>query len=355
MKVLLLTKYGPKAASSRQRFVQFLPRLEQAGIECTLAPLLDDEYLEHKFSVGSAPPGATAKAFLARIRALLGAGKHDLAVIQYELLPFVPRGVEAALRGYRMPYVYDFDDAVFHVYDQHRSALVRALLGGKIPEVIAGASHVLAGSEYLAAFARRHNASVEMLPTVVDTERYRVRDPARGDSPLTLGWIGSPSTATYLREAILPLRSFFDARNATLALVGSGPVELPGIPLEIRDWSLDREVDDVRAFDVGLMPLPDTPWARGKCGFKLIQYMACGVPVIASPVGANRDIVEHGVNGYLARTPQEWLQALHALAKDPESRRAMGEAGRRKVEREYSLDYAAPRLARALTSAAARR
>ena len=251
--------------------------------------------------------------------------------------------------------MYDFDDAVFHVYDQHRSSLVRGLFGGKIPAVIAGASHVLAGSEYLAAFARKHNASVEMLPTVVDTERYRVRDPARAGAPLTVGWIGSPSTATYLREAILPLRSFFDGGNATLALVGSGPVELPGIPLEIRDWSLDREVDDLRAFDVGIMPLPDTPWARGKCGFKLIQYMACGVPVIASPVGANREIVEHGVNGYLAETPQEWLQALHALAQDPGLGRAMGEAGRRKVEREYSLDYAAPRLARALTSAAARR
>ena len=355
MKVLLLTKYGPKAASSRQRFVQFLPRLEQAGIECTLAPLLDDDYLEHKFSSGRGRPGDAAKAFLARIRALLGAAEYDLAVIQYELLPFVPRGVEAALRGYRMPYVYDFDDAVFHVYDQHRSSLVRGLFGGKIPAVIAGASHVLAGSEYLAAFARKHNASVEMLPTVVDTERYRVRDPARAGAPLTVGWIGSPSTATYLREAILPLRSFFDGGNATLALVGSGPVELPGIPLEIRDWSLDREVDDLRAFDVGIMPLPDTPWARGKCGFKLIQYMACGVPVIASPVGANREIVEHGVNGYLAETPQEWLQALHALAQDPGLGRAMGEAGRRKVEREYSLDYAAPLLARALTSAAARR
>ncbi len=335
--------------------MQFLPRLAKEGIECTISLLLDDEYLERKFATGRADPGHAMGAYASRARVLLGAGRYDLAVIQYELLPFVPKGIESLLGGFRLPYVYDFDDAVFHAYDQHRSALVRGTLGGKIPAVIGGARHVLAGSEYLAAYARRFNAAVEILPTVVDTERYSPREGSRPSAPFTVGWIGSPSTAAYLLEAMPPLRSFFETGAARLVLVGAGPLDLHGFPGEAREWSAASEVDDVRRFDVGIMPLPDTPWARGKCGFKVIQYMACGVPVIASPVGANRDIVEHGVNGFLANTPEEWLQAMRTLAEHPAVRKAMGDAGRRKVERQYSLDYAAPRLARALTSAAARR
>jgi glycosyltransferase involved in cell wall biosynthesis len=131
-----------------------------------------------------------------------------------------------------------------------------------------------------------------------------------------------------------------------LGLVGSGPFKMPGVPLEVRAWSEETEIDDLRKFDVGIMPLPDTDWARGKCGFKIIQYMACGIPAVASPIGVNRDIINDTVNGYLAHSEAEWLQALETLHDSPETRSMMGKAGFRKVSEEYSLKSIAPRLIR---------
>jgi glycosyltransferase involved in cell wall biosynthesis len=358
MKVLLLTKYGAKAASSRQRFMQFMPFLESQAISCTVSALLDDDYLEHKFRAGHARASDVARAFWRRLEALRGAKAYDLAVVHCELFPYLPSTFERSLASSGLPYVYDCDDAIFHMYDAHRSAIVRAVYGGKIARVIAGAAHVVAGSRYLAQYARVHNQSVEVIPTVVDTDEYSAAQ-ARADGPFCVGWIGSPSTALYLPAALEPIHEFFAGRRARLRLIGSGALAIRGIEPEIVAWRRESEVEELRALDVGIMPLPDDPWSRGKCGYKLIQYMACGLPVVASPVGANRDIVEHGVDGFLATTPDEWRAALGALQADPALRKAMGEAGRRKVEERYSLRYAAPLVEaayrRAATSAAARR
>jgi glycosyltransferase involved in cell wall biosynthesis len=358
LKVLLLTKYGERAASTRQRFMQFVPHLAARGIECTVSPLLDDAYLDRKFASGRAGKADLLRAFTRRTSALLHAKGYDLAVVHCELFPYLPAAFEDLLRPSRVPYVYDFDDAIFHMYDRHAHAAVRALYAGKIPRVVARAAHVIAGSRYLADFARIHNPSVEVIPTVVDTNEYSPA-PARPPGPFTVGWIGSPSTALYLPAALEPIAELFAGGRARLRLVGSGEIAIRGIAPAIVPWARVTEVDELRAIDVGIMPLSDDPWSRGKCGYKLIQYMACGLPVVASPVGANRDIVEHGVNGFLATTPAEWLAALRELEGNPALRKSMGEAGRRKVEAQYSLRYAAPGVEaayrRAATSAAARR
>jgi glycosyltransferase involved in cell wall biosynthesis len=355
--VLLLTKYGAKAASTRQRFMQFVPHLEAHGMRCSVSPLLDDEYLEHRFATGRVRAIDVVKAYLRRLSALRGARRHDLAVVYSELFPYLPSTFESALRSSGVPYVYDCDDAIFHMYDHHPRALVRSLLSGKIPRVMAGAAHVVAGSRYLAEFARSHNPSVEVIPTVVDTGEFTPA-PSPKEGPFTVGWIGSPSTAQYLPAALDPIAGFFDG-GARLRLIGSGRIELRAARAEIVEWRRDTAVDELRGLDAGIMPLSDDPWSRGKCGYKLIQYMACGLPVVASPVGANRDIVEHGVDGFLATTPDEWRAALQTLQAEPALRKAMGAAGRRKVEERYSLRYAAPLVEaayrRAATSAATRR
>jgi glycosyltransferase involved in cell wall biosynthesis len=276
-----------------------------------------------------------------------------VVVVEYELLPFFPALFERwlAWRGCRL--VVDYDDALFHQYDQHANPWVRRLLGGKIATVMRLANTVVVGNAYLASYARQVGAKrVEMIPTVINLARYPATPPVSDPPVFTIGWIGSPSTARYLRDIAPALAEVCKGGRARVRLIGSGPIDLPGVPVEVLPWREDTEVDEMRRFDVGIMPLLDEPWARGKCGFKLIQYMACGLPVVASPVGVNAEIVEDGVNGSLATTTANWVQSLKALRADVEMRKRMGVAGRRRVEERYCLGVAAPKLVALLQSIA---
>jgi glycosyltransferase involved in cell wall biosynthesis len=352
MKVLLLAKYGARAASTRHRFLQYFPALKEAGIDVTMSVLLDDQYLEQKLDAARVSVWSVAQGFARRVRDLIDAGAFDVIVVHCEIFPYLPAWVERLLGWRNIPYIVDFDDAIFHNYDQHRSRLVRHLLGHKFARALAGSALVIAGNEYLASYARQWNDRVETLPTVVDMERYRPQRRERATDSFTIGWMGSPSTAPYLSEIEMALRRFFSSHAGRLVLVGSGAVPLSGLPLEVHRWSEAKELEELIDFDVGIMPLPDTPWTRGKCGFKLVQYMAVGLPVVASPVGVNSTIVEHGVEGYLASSSADWLKAFVTLAEDRSLGRAMGDTGRVKIERQYSLQATAPRLVALLKEAA---
>jgi glycosyltransferase involved in cell wall biosynthesis len=190
------------------------------------------------------------------------------------------------------------------------------------------------------------------MPTVVDLDRYPVGNDRVRHDVFTVGWIGSPSTTRYLNEVQPALSTLSEGGKARLLLVGAEHISLDGVPIESRRWTEASEVQDVHDFDVGIMPLTDDPWSRGKCGYKLIQYMACGLPVIASPVGINNQIVEQGVNGFLAQTPDDWLHALTTLRDDVKLRARLGAAGRAKVEAQYTLQVTAPRLLTLLHEAA---
>lgn len=291
-----------------------------------------------------------ARAFYGRTRALLAAGRYDLVWLEKEAFPWVPYLVERLFLG-RVPYLVDYDDAVYHRYDQHGSGVVRRLLGTKIDQVMANAALVTAGNEYLAEKARASGAGrVEIVPTVVDICRYPLAQPWRNE-PFTIGWIGSPSTRKYLEPIRPALAEICRNGKARVVLVGAGKVDWPEIPVEVRPWSEESEAAEIGRFQVGIMPLLDAPWDRGKCGYKLIQYMACGVPVVGSPVGVNRKLIVNGMNGFQASHPQEWVAALTRLREERELARAMGEACRATVEKGYSLQVSAPRVAQLVTAA----
>lgn len=353
-RLLFLTKYARNGASSRYRSYQYLPYLENTGCDCTVSPLFDEGYLEHKYRAGGWRIGHLLRAFFGRVATLLRARKFDLVVIEYEVLPYFPAFFERMLNMLGIPYVVDYDDALFHQYDNHKNILVRWILGGKITRVMHRASLVVAGNRYLAEYARRSGADqVAVVPTVVDLERYQAgKEPVEQGGIFTIGWIGSPSTARYLEMIAPALAAVCADGNARVRLIGSGPVDLPGVPVDLVPWSEATEVEEIRRFDVGMMPLPDSPWERGKCGFKLIQYMACGLPVVASPVGVNSEIVEEGGNGFLAADHDAWIRALTSLRDDALLRQCLGAAGRDKVERQYSLRVTGPRLAKLLAEAA---
>ncbi|AWK90201.1 glycosyltransferase family 4 protein [Azospirillum thermophilum] len=354
MRILLLTRYSPMGPSSRIRHYQFLPALAEAGLSVSVAPLLPDSYLEALYAGKPRSPLRIAAAYADRLRHMAGLCRFDLLWIEKELLPWLPYGIESWFLRNAPPYIVDFDDAWFHHYDRSRWPLVRHLLGRKLDRVMRRAALVTAGNAYLADRAAAAGArAVEILPTVVDLDRYPLPPPAPADGPAVVGWIGSPMTDHYLSLIAGPLRRLEAETGARLSLVGANPKVLYGPSTDHHPWSEDSEAGHIAAFDIGIMPLDDTPWEQGKCGYKLIQYMACGKPVIASPVGVNRDIVEHGVNGFLAETPDEWLEALRRLARDPGLRSRMGAAGRAKVEAQYSLAVTAPRLVGLLRAAAA--
>ncbi|KAA0678281.1 glycosyltransferase [Roseomonas genomospecies 6] len=352
MRILLLSRYGPRGPSSRLRHYQFLPALAEAGMSVAVAPLLPDSYLEALYAGRMRPVRSIGAAYAARVRQMAGARNFDLLWIEKELLPWFPYGAERWILESLPPYVVDFDDAWFHHYDRSRWSLVRRLLGSKLDRVMRHAALVTVGNDYLADRAESTGApSIAILPTVVDITRYPIGPERTGTLP-AVGWIGSPITDHYLNLVGEPLRRMVTGNEIRLCLVGATPGILGDLSADRHVWREDTETQHIAAFDIGIMPLADTPWERGKCGYKLIQYMACGKPVVASPVGVNRDIVEHGVNGFLAETPEEWTNALRRLAADPDLRRRLGAAGRAKVERHYSLEGTAPRLIELLRAAA---
>lgn len=352
-RVLALTRYESQGASSRVRLYQYLPALVAAGLEVTSAPLLRNADLAQRYATGRYASAEVLRAYTRRLRRLLTSDAYDLLWIQQELWPWMPAALERALlRGRR--YVLDYDDALFHAYDQHPSPIVRRVFGQKVAHLVRGAALVVAGNPYLAAYARRAGAAhVEVVPSVVDTNVLGpVRPPPEG--PFTIGWIGSPGSERLLeplRPVLAPLLEG-DAPAARLVLVGATENALAGLPHEVRPWRETTEAAEIDRFHVGIMPLQDTPWECGKCGYKLVQYMARARPVVASPVGVNVDLVDEGKTGFLADTPQAWHAAFNVLRSDPARARALGEAGRRRVKAAYDVAVTAPRLATLLHEAA---
>ena len=352
MKVLLLSRYAALGASSRVRFLQYLPYFLSQGVEVSVAPLFSDAYLRALYQ-GYSRWREVLTGYGRRIWTLLKVRQFDVVIVEKELFPFMPALVEKVLRALGVRYVVDYDDALFHRYDCHPRAMVRWLLGKKIDAVMRHAAFVVAGNDYLAERARHAGAQrVELIPTVVDTKRYQPRTGGYNAVPV-VGWIGNPQTSRYLRSLLPVFESLQKEVSVRFGAVGALPEDFAGTPVETRPWSEETEVAAIQQFEIGIMPLEDSPWERGKCGYKLIQYMACGLPVVASPVGVNREIVVSGENGQLADTKDEWRIALRNLLEGgPSVREAMGRRGRDRVENWYSLKVQAPRLLAVVRGAA---
>lgn len=342
-RLLLLSRYTRLGASSRLRHAQYLPALAAAGFAVDTVPFFDDAYLDAFYAGRRPAPGAVLMAYARRLAALARARHYDLLWLEKEFLPWLPAVWESALVP-AVPYVVDYDDAWFHRYDQHRLGLVRRLLGSKIDTIMRRAALVVAGNDYLAEYAQRAGAGwVERLPTVLDPTRYNPA-PRPADTRFVIGWIGTPHTAAYLTPLAPVLATVCAEGRGVVRLIGGVASALPGVPVEVRPWREEAEAAELAACDVGLMPLPDAPFERGKCGYKLIQCMAAGRPVIASPVGVNTTLVQDGITGFLADHPDAWQRALTLLRDMPVMARTMGAAGRARVEAEYALAVTAPRL-----------
>jgi len=343
MRVIAFTKYDRENASTRQRFLQYSPYLADAGIELEYRALLDDDYVRSLSTGEHWPKTRLVKSYAKRFGELLRGAKADLLWVHTEFFPYLPSGFEKLALRMGVPVVVDWDDANFLKYNDSGNRLVRTLLAGKLERLIGGATAATCGSADLRDYAARYCPASRLFPTVVDSEVYRPVQ--RGGEQLTIGWIGSPSNWPNVRSILPLLRELCATGEVRFRAVGAGVSanadRFPG--MELVAWSEDREVGEVQGFDIGIMPLVDAPFERGKCAYKLIQYMACGVPAVASPVGANCDVLTSDC-GLLATTPSEWKEALVRLIGDPALRRRIGAAGRVRAVEHYSLQAYAPRL-----------
>ncbi|MEE6443588.1 MULTISPECIES: glycosyltransferase family 4 protein [Pseudomonas] len=353
IKVLVLTKYSRMGASSRLRALQYVPYFRANGFDMEVFELFGDAYLSSLYKTSRRSPFRVVVYYVKRLLVLLKAGKYQAVWIEKELFPFFPAFFERMLRMFGVNYLVDYDDAIFHNYDLSRHRWVRCLLGTKIDKVMKASNLVVVGNEYLAGRARLSGAArVEIVPTVVDCSRYDVALRPEGQQ-LVIGWIGSPSTQKYVVEIYDALINVCERYGARLKLVGATPdvsSQLPGIEVEVVPWSEESEARLIQQMDVGIMPLNDGPWEKGKCGYKLIQYMACSVPVVASPVGVNVEIVTTSCSGLLAGDNDEWQHALSQLLGNREERARLGSNGRATVETRYSLQAQAPVLEKLLRS-----
>jgi len=361
LRALFLSVHRPgRAPGQRFRFEQYLAWLRRQGVECEHSWVLDAE--DDRYFYGHGAPHRKAWVGLKALgrRAGLALSRKlawfDVALVQREALFAGPPFVEMAVQRAGAGLVFDYDDSIWltNVSGANRSfGWLKST--GKTDALIRRADLVFAGNEYLAEHARPLAARVEIVPTTIDTDEYRP-PPRREGGPICIGWSGSVTTLAHF-QGIVPVLQRVKARLSdavTFKVLGDARYREPTLDVQGQPWRLETEIDDLARIDVGLMPLPDDAWARGKCGLKGLQYMGLGIPTLMSPVGVNADIIRDGESGFLPRTDDEWVERLCELVQDGALRRRIGDAGRQVVVDRYSVEAWRGRYLELLRSAVRR-
>jgi glycosyltransferase involved in cell wall biosynthesis len=285
-----------------------------------------------------------------RLTTLKAIKQYDLVYIFREAALLGPPVFERMIARSGVPLVFDFDDAVFVSYRSPSNGYLSYLkFAGKTKAICRLSSHVMAGNPYLANYARQVNPNVTVIPTTIDTDKYQPRQTKSASVPV-VGWTGSYSTVQHLDTLRDALQRLAERDKFRLRVIGTPTYQLPGIDVEAMKWRSDTELDNLNAIDIGVMPLPDDAWSRGKCGLKALQFMALGIPTICSPVGVNTEIIQDNRNGFIAATEAEWVGKLSSLIRSVELRERLGKAGRETVEQKYSAKTQAPRVFEIFTS-----
>lgn len=331
----------------RFRIEQWEPILAAGGVEITYAPFENDELRAVLYKGGEVLKKAAAVTRNMRRRGLelAKAADYDLVYLFREAALLGPPWFERKIAKTGVPVVFDFDDAVFVSYKSPSNGYLSYLkFPSKTAEICRLATHVMAGNEYLAEYACKETANVTIIPTTIDTDKYEFIEKTDEPETITIGWSGSFSTIQHLDTIRTVLEELGRTENYKLRVIGTPSYKVPGVDTEAMQWRSATELEDLRAIDIGLMPLPDEDWTKGKCGLKALQYMALGIPTICSPVGVNSTIIKDGTNGFLADGRDEWIEKIKRLIHSADLRRKLGKAGRETVEREYSAKAIAPKV-----------
>jgi glycosyltransferase involved in cell wall biosynthesis len=331
----------------RYRLEQWDPLLRERGVEITYAPFEDEELHSVVYQPGRIGKKLqlVTRGLRRRLSTINKARNYDLIYLLREAALLGPPLFERLIRQQRVPFVFDFDDAIFVSYRSPSNGYLSYLkFASKTRTICRLASHVMVGNPYLADYARQVNDNVTVIPTTIDTEKYRVRSAETTSVPLVIGWTGSYSTVQHLDTLRGALKKLAETEQFRLRVIGTPAYECTPVDVEAMKWRAATELEDLSAIDIGVMPLPDDNWSKGKCGLKALQFMALGIPTVCSPVGVNTDIIQDDENGFLAGSEAEWIDKLRRLLRSAELRRRLGHAGRATVEQKYSAAIQAPRV-----------
>jgi glycosyltransferase involved in cell wall biosynthesis len=357
MNVLALSSYPVEAAATRYRLVQYVAPLAKRGITLEIRPFLNSKLFASLYrcsELARTVPGLL-RATIRRLGDVVAARSVDVVVVQREAMIFGPPLIEWLTTSVgNRPIILDLDDATYISYSSPTYGRLGSMLKwpGKTDHLISWASVVTCGNRTIAEYARSKGTEAVVIPTVVDTDRFRpaTRSNEFNQPVPVIGWIGTHSTYPYLESIFPALQDLARSHRFLLKIIGSGKEEIriPGVSVETLDWSLEREVEDFQSFDVGLYPIVDDGWSAGKSGFKAIQYMAVGIPSVVTPLAASAEIGEPDVTHLCAASQEEWCGALSCVLEDGELRRRMGQAGREHVLRHYHLSAQVERIVNVL-------
>lgn len=342
-RILIVAPHRPdRSPSQRYRFEQYLPYWGMHGYTFEYASIIDAEDDALLYSQGNIPGKALIflKSYRKRMAQVRTAAGYDLIFLHREAFMTGSTRFEARLAASGVPLIYDFDDAIWLMDVSDGNRKLRWLKDpDKTKRIIGMADLVIAGNDYLASYAKAYNPRVEMLPTVVDTELYQPVQQERADGKVVIGWTGSHTSMSHLLPAIPMLRSVQDrfGERVSFRIISDRTLEVQGLDIENVRWNSATEATDLAGIDIGIMPLEDSEWSKGKCGFKGLQYMGMGKPAVMQDIGVNRTIIQDGVNGFLASTPEQWSECLSRLVEDADLRRRIGCAARETVVQHYSM------------------
>ncbi len=349
MRVLFITPHPQQGASTRYRVKQFFPYLESHGIECIFRPFITPDCYKILYKNGYLiRKGANLlKGLFSRACEFTNLNSADIVFVHLEASPLGIPVFERLFSYFKKPLIYDLDDAIYMRNISSANKLANFFRNpSKISEIIKISSHVIVCNDYLGQYAGKFNRNITMIPTSVDTDSFRIKDYKNFDSgKVVIGWIGSHSTARYLAQLTGVFKNLSKRYDFILKIVGSDKKDyFPGVKNVVYgDWSLETDIADFQNLDIGIYPLPDDEWVKGKTGFKTVQYMSVGIPCVVSRVARNIEIVEDGINGFLASREDEWIDKISRLIENPELRKQMGFSGRESIEERFSVRVNAPK------------
>lgn len=340
-RVLIQCMHRPgRSPSQRFRFEQYLPFLEQNGYRIDFSYLLNEKQDKDFYKAGKywAKAGIVIRSTWRRLKELWSASQYDLLLVQREGYMLGTPFFEKRLAK-KVPMIFDFDDSIWmQKVSEGNKKLGFLKNADKTADLIKASALVWPGNEYLAAYARKFNGNVAVVPTTIDTEVYK-KAPVAQSGTVCIGWSGSFSTIEHFKTAVPVLKTIKEkyGDRVSFLVIGDGSYYCKELAIQGKPWKAETEIQELSKIDIGIMPLPDDEWANGKCGLKGLQYMALRIPTLMSPVGVNKTIVQNGVNGFLPLTEEEWVRYLSLLIEDESLRKRMGDAGRQTVEKSYSV------------------
>lgn len=334
--VKIFSKYSTKGASSRLRSIQYIPFIQKEGFTVENFCLISNEQISNKYKYGKYKKLEIIWSYINRCKQLIMSNREEIIIIEKEVFPYLPYFFEKIFL-IKKKYILDYDDAIFHNYDSHSSKVIQLLFGKKISKLIQKSSLVFCGNTYLYDYSMQNNKNSFIIPTVIDVDRYLMKSSENLNKKIKIVWIGSPSTIKYLSQIKNVFINLSSIHEFTLKVIGVENFYIDSVEVENVQWSEATEVNEISECDIGIMPLANTKWEQGKCGYKLIQYMACALPVVASGIGANNEIVINNKSGFLVDHEEDWIQKLSELICSYELRNSFGIQGRKIVEEKYCI------------------